>query len=100
MVVPLYPQFSQTSTGTVVREVYRVLRESALHINVNARTTWYDDAAYLNAQAHLLAEFAKTNDLSPENAVLLFSAHGLPVTYIRRGRPPTPRQGRPKAFAW
>lgn len=87
VVVPLYPQFSQTTTGTVVHEVYRVLREAALHINVSARTTWYDDAGYANAQAQLIAEYARSRGLEPANSVLLFSAHGLPVSYIRRGDP-------------
>jgi ferrochelatase len=87
VVVPLYPQFSQTTTGTVVREVYRVMREAALHINITARTTWYDDAGYANAQAHLIADYARSRGLDPSNSVLLFSAHGLPESYIRRGDP-------------
>jgi len=87
VIVPLYPQFSQTATGTVVDEVYRVIKEAALHTNVTTRTTWYDDADYLNAQAQLIAEHARSNGLDPDNAFLVFSAHGLPVSYIRRGDP-------------
>jgi ferrochelatase len=87
VVVPLYPQFSRTTTGTVVNEVYRVLKRDALHINVNARTTWHDDAGYLNAQARLIADFAHQRQLAPDSALLLFSAHGLPVSYIERGDP-------------
>ena len=87
VIVPLYPQFSRTSTGTVVQEVYRALREAGSHINVTARTTWYDDVGYINAQAHLLADYAASEGLNPNNAFLLFSAHGLPVSYIRDGDP-------------
>ena len=87
VIVPLYPQFSRTSTGTVVQEVYRALREAGSHINVTARTTWYDDVGYINAQAHLLADYAASEGLHPINTFLLFSAHGLPISYIRDGDP-------------
>lgn len=87
VVVPVYPQFSQTTTGTVLDEVYRVLKQHGLHINVSARTTWFDDAGYLNSQAHLLATFARSRELNPGNSYLVFSAHGLPVSYVRRGDP-------------
>ncbi len=87
VVVPLYPHFSQTTTGTVVHEMYRVLREEAMHINVSARTTWYDDAGYVNGQAHLIADYARSRGLCPNNVFLLISAHGLPVSYTRRGDP-------------
>jgi ferrochelatase len=87
VVVPLYPQFSRTTTGTVIRELYSVLKRRGAHINVTARTSWYNDAGYTNAQARLIADFAAEHDLDPQNAVLLYSAHGLPVAYIERGDP-------------
>ncbi len=87
VVVPMYPQFSHTTTGTTVDEVYRVLKKHALHMNVSARTTWYNDAGYLNAQTQLLADYAAKHKLTPGNSFLLFSAHGLPVSYVERGDP-------------
>ena len=87
VVLPMYPQFSGPTTGTLARELYRTLREVAPHINVTARTTWYDDIGYINAQSRLIAEYASANDLTPQNTHLLFSAHGLPVSYIKRGDP-------------
>lgn len=87
VVVPLYPQFSQTTTGTVSQELYRVLKELGSPLNVATRTTWYDDLAYINAQATLLADIISANKLCPADTHLVFSAHGLPVSYIRRGDP-------------
>lgn len=87
VVIPLYPQYSGTTTGTVTQELYRALHEAGLHLGVTVRNTWYDDAGYLNAQAHRVADYAREHDLHPDNAVLLFSAHGLPVSYIRAGDP-------------
>ena len=87
VVVPLYPQYSQTTTGTVIQELYSVLKASGAHINVTARTTWYDDAGYANAQARLIADYAAEHNLGPHNSILLYSAHGLPVAYVERGDP-------------
>lgn len=87
VVLPAYPHFSQTTTGTTVQEVYRVLRERGLHMNVRTHTTWFNDASYINAQAHLIADYAKAHKLNPENAFIVFSAHGLPVSYVERGDP-------------
>jgi ferrochelatase len=87
VVIPLYPQFSQTTSGTVVQEVYRVLKERALHINTTTHSSWHDDASYVNAQARQLADYITDHNLTPKSAFLLFSAHGLPVSYIERGDP-------------
>jgi protoporphyrin/coproporphyrin ferrochelatase len=87
VVVPVYPQYSRTTTGTLVQELYSVLKRAGAHINVTARTSWYDDAGYVNAQAGLIADYAAEQGLSPDNAILLFSAHGLPVSYVERGDP-------------
>jgi ferrochelatase len=87
VVVPMYPQFSRTTTGTALRETYRALRAAAPHLRVATRTSWYDDAAYVHAQARLVAEYASRHGLTPANCLLVFSAHGLPVSYVRRGDP-------------
>lgn len=87
VVVPLYPQFSRTTTGTVVRELYRALKHVGQHINVATRATWYDDIGYINAQARLIADYAAAHGLQPADTHLLFSAHGLPVSYVRAGDP-------------
>ncbi|MCH7870415.1 MAG: ferrochelatase [Planctomycetes bacterium] len=87
VVVPMYPQFSQTTTGTVIREVYRALRGVGSQINVTCRTSWYDDVGYVHAQARRIADWVESNDLSPDDTYLLFSAHGLPVSYVKGGDP-------------
>ena len=87
VVVPMYPQFSRTTTGSVVQELYRTLRQVGPHFNVATRASWYDDSGYVNAQARLIAEYARAHELTPQDTYLLFSAHGLPVSYIRQGDP-------------
>ncbi len=87
VVIPMYPQFSGPTTGTALRELYSYLRRSECSISVTTRAIWYDDGAYVNAQAKRIFDFAAEEQLTPENTHLLFSAHGLPVSYAERGDP-------------
>ncbi|MCO6435695.1 MAG: ferrochelatase [Phycisphaerae bacterium] len=87
IVMPMYPQYSETTTGTALREMYRALERGRYGINVSTRNTWYDDGGYIHAQAGLIADYAQAHALVPEDTVLLFSAHGLPVAYVNRGDP-------------
>ena len=87
VVVPMYPQFSGTTTGTAVRELYDCLKCGGHHLDVSIRNSWYDDAGYVYAQARLIHEYARTHGLSPKNSFLVFSAHGLPVSYVEGGDP-------------
>ncbi len=87
VVIPMYPQFSGPTTGTALRELYGALHRGSHRLNVTTRNIWYDDGGYVYAQAKLIAEYAKQHQLTPENTILLFSAHGLPVSYVERGDP-------------
>jgi ferrochelatase len=87
VVVPMYPQFSGTTTGTAVRELYSCLRRGGHHLSVAVRNNWHDDGGYVHAQAKLIEEYAHAHGLTPENSHLVFSAHGLPVSYVERGDP-------------
>ncbi len=79
VVVPLWPQFSRTTTGEVVKELYHALECAGLHLNVATRTSWFDDIGYINSQARLIADHASALALTPQNALLLFVASGLPA---------------------
>ncbi len=87
VVVPMYPQYSGTSTFTAVQELYRHVRRAGCRVDLVIRSVWYDDTGYINAQARLIHEYALTNGLTPENTHLVYSLHSLPVSYIERGDP-------------
>ena len=87
VVIPMYPQFSGPTTGTALRALYGSLKRGGHRLNVATRNSWYDDGGYLHAQAKLIADYARLHGLSPENTHLVFSAHGLPVSYVERGDP-------------
>ena len=87
LVIPMYPQFSGPTTGTALKELYSRLGRHGRQLNVTVRNAWFDDAGYIDAQAHLIHQFALANDLNPSNTTLLFSAHSMPKSYVRRGDP-------------
>ena len=87
VVIPMYPQFSGTTTGTALHVLYGTLKRGNYRINVTTRNTWFDDGGYVYAQAKLIEEYARRHGLDPEKSYLLFSAHGLPVSYVERGDP-------------
>ena len=87
VVVPMYPQFSGATTRTAVRELYNCLRRDSHHLSVTVRSSWHNDGGYIYAQAKLVQKYAQAHGLTPDNTHLVFSAHGLPVSYVERGDP-------------
>ncbi len=87
--LPLYPQYSTATTASSLT----AWREAAATIGLVAPTTtlccYADDAGYAKSIAGLLQEtlnmLAKT--ATPNPIRVLFSAHGLPESIIRRGDP-------------
>ncbi len=74
VVVPMYPQYSQATTGVILREVYRVLADIRNPLDVATRTLWYNDGGYVNAQARLIASFTSSMELHAQDAQLLLVA--------------------------
>ncbi len=87
VVVPMYPQYSGPTTRTAVREVYRLVHRLGCRIDLTIRGIWYDDSGYVCAQARLIHEHAAAHGLTPDNCHLLFSAHSLPMSYVKGGDP-------------
>lgn len=87
VVVPMYPQFSDPTTGTALRKVYDHLKGEGRQLHVAVRTSWHDDHGYIDAQSKLIEQYALGNGLTPDDTYLLFSTHGLPVSFVKRGDP-------------
>jgi ferrochelatase len=84
--LPLYPQESRTTTGSSFRALDRAVAGTGLEV---ARVARYPDApGYLDALADRVQEaLASLPESVRDEAPVLFSAHGLPEAYIRRGDP-------------
>ena len=90
LLLPLYPQFSTTTTASSLREWREQAARAGLVAEVTTLCCFYADAAYHDAIAALVEETilqarAKLGRKAPLR--VLFSAHGLPEAIIESGDP-------------
>jgi ferrochelatase len=86
VLLPLYPQYSRTTTGSSVNEFER---ECECQHYRPARTLvreWYDQPDYIEAIVQTLHQQAAQFP-DPTRIELLFSAHGLPQKIVAAGDP-------------
>ncbi|KAB5553161.1 hypothetical protein DKX38_010472 [Salix brachista] len=83
VVLPLYPQFSISTTGSSLRVLQNIFSEDAYlsRLPIAIIQSWYQREGYIKSMADLIGEelqkFAK-----PEEVMIFFSAHGVPLTYV------------------
>ncbi|MBI5199695.1 MAG: ferrochelatase [Nitrospirae bacterium] len=89
IVLPLFPHYSQATTGSSFKEVKSVSDEIGVHgseVRVNYIESWYDHPKYIDAISEKITEGLKKFD-DPEKVKVIFSAHSLPKTFIDKGDP-------------
>lgn len=85
-VIPLFPQFSFTTTGSIAR--WFVTHLSPVLIQQMQWVRSYPDhPAFISAYQEQIQRCLKESDVPLDKTLLLFSAHGLPVRYVREGDP-------------
>lgn len=84
LVLPLYPQYSGTTTGSTLDALFAELRTWRWVPELRTITAYHDDAAYISAIASSIRE-VWDRDGKPER--LLFSFHGIPLRYVNNGDP-------------
>lgn len=84
LVLPLYPQYSATTTATVFDEVTRVLRSWRWLPEVRFINQYHDHAKYIEALAASIRNHWQRNARGEK---LLFSFHGIPQRYVDNGDP-------------
>jgi protoporphyrin/coproporphyrin ferrochelatase len=85
--LPLYPQESRTTTDSSLNQI-ETSRARHPGLEIAAVRRYPDAAGYLDAVVERIEDAVRT--LPPElaaTAPVLFSAHGLPESYIRKGDP-------------
>lgn len=83
VLLPLYPHYSSTTTGSSLNEWRRVFREA---LPVHCVEPFYRHELYLQALVEKIDEtLARFAD--PERPEIVFSAHSVPVAVIEKGDP-------------
>ena len=90
LLLPLYPQFSTTTTGSSLTDWREQAAKAGLSVPTTTICCYYQDAAYIKSIAELVRDgIAKAHAEMPPGAKLrlLFSAHGLPERIVEKGDP-------------
>jgi len=85
VLLPLYPQFSTTTTESSLGEWWRVARRVGLTAPSHAICCYPDEPSFVAAHAGLLRR--ALDSIPGQAARILFSAHGLPEKVVARGDP-------------
>lgn len=84
MILPLYPQYSGTTTGAVFDKVAKIFMGWRVVPNLYFQKDYYQSPAYLAAITQSVEVFWRLNGKGDR---LIFSFHGLPKHYCERGDP-------------
>ncbi len=85
VVLPLYPQYSISTTGSSFKELDQAWQQdpqlrSIERVLINS---WYDQPDYVQAMAASITAELEQFD-QPEQVCVMFSAHGIPQSYVLR----------------
>ncbi len=84
LVLPLYPQYSGATSGSVFDVVVRELKSWRRVPALSMIDGYYDEPLYIDAIADSITTF---RDQHGEADMLVFSYHGLPQRYLESGDP-------------
>lgn len=83
--LPLYPQYANATTWSSLVELRRLWPKDRPLAEI---CTWHDHEGYLDASAAVLREtLAAVPEPQRSSALVVFSAHGLPMSQVRKGDP-------------
>jgi len=84
LVLPLYPQYSATSTGGVIDAVADTLKALRWPPELRLINDYHDDPAHIEALAQRIERWWREHGRGER---LLLSFHGIPERYVRLGDP-------------
>jgi ferrochelatase len=85
LVMPLYPQYSASTSATVVDKVALALKDMRAQPTVRFTPPYYDEPSYIDALAVSIKRHLATLPYTPD--VIMASFHGMPQSYIDKGDP-------------
>jgi len=85
VVLPMYPQYSATTTASALDALFRALLRERRMPALRIIAPYYVHAAYLDAMAGIIREQLAQLTWQPDHYVLSF--HGIPQKYVERGDP-------------
>src|SRR6185369_9325427 len=88
MLLPLFPQFSTTTTATCFDAVNEVLEKLRWQPTVRQVSKWPDHPAYISLLRKTVDQAIREAERDNNDSLhVLFSAHSLPMKIVERGDP-------------
>lgn len=84
IVLPLYPQYSATTTAAVFDQVADFIKQNRNLPNIHLIKDYHQNHDYIDAVVEKIQKFWQENGRSEK---LLFSFHGIPKIYVEKGDP-------------
>jgi protoporphyrin/coproporphyrin ferrochelatase len=88
VILPLFPHYSVTTTGSGFAVLRKLINErrSFKKLDIQWVRSWADQGTYIQSFVQgIRRELSKFEQ--PENVHILFSAHSIPESYVRKGDP-------------
>lgn len=85
LLVPLYPQYSATTTATANDKAFDTLKTMRWQPAVRTAPAYFDDPKYIETLAKSISDGVAALDFVPD--LVITSYHGMPVEYLERGDP-------------
>ncbi|HYP26225.1 MAG TPA: ferrochelatase [Blastocatellia bacterium] len=89
VILPLYPQFSISTTGSSLNRLRDIVSKNGYGpARTSVVCSWETDPDYISALVRSVEEeLARFPDQGTSKTHILFSAHSVPVSYIKEGDP-------------
>jgi ferrochelatase len=85
LLVPLYPQYSATTTATANDKAFDALKTMRWQPAVRTAPAYYDDPKYIEILGNSIRDGVAKLDFEPD--LVITSYHGMPVEYLQKGDP-------------
>jgi ferrochelatase len=85
ILLPLYPQYSNATSGSSIKEWLAVCRKESLNVETKTICCYPTEKNFILSYANLIKD--KINLKNLNETTLIFSAHGLPENKIKQGDP-------------
>jgi protoporphyrin/coproporphyrin ferrochelatase len=90
VLLPLFPQYSVTTTGSCLKHFSDLDRKFRLSgkMKISTVQSWFDEPLYLDLLSDLIGKgLAHFSPDEIDKAAILYSAHSIPARYIKQGDP-------------
>lgn len=85
LLLPLYPQYSATTTATANDKAFDALKTMRWQPAVRTAPAYFDDPKYIETLSNSIRDGVAALDFEPD--LVITSYHGMPVEYLKKGDP-------------